>query len=266
MATKKYNIDDFLAELDNIHENIKDKDDTETDDFDAKLLKYLNSATSEFENNFHKIKKMTQYVKDAVIGYLRIIAEEFIIPDLVLYTCLVFYHEVDVFIKHGENLNVDESRHIVSSYAWLWNTTYGHKLININESSIVNEWKFQIIKHTKNKTEIIIGLINTDSEELPTGNANEFNIDLSISPDIKHEAYGYGTDGNKYKHDNKADYGYLANVDDIIKMVLDTTNDKLKLLFYKNDVSQGIAFTKMNKKYVRLAISLVGDCSVQILQ
>eukprot|EP01083_Nonionella_stella_P090366 252456_1 len=256
--------DDFFAELDDIHNKIVAKE--EATDFDRKLLRYISVShpNNKLGSDFHRIAHMKQSIKDTIIGYLRIVADGFIVPDLVIYACLVFYHRDEIFKSHGILLSVDESRHMVTSYAFQWNTVYGDCVLNIKDSTI-QEWSFKInidLPRTSHGDDVIIGLVATDDE-------SDSELKLNGNPFVDDAcAYGYGMNGSKYHHSVQRLYGDSFGTDDIIKMRLDSRQTTSMLIFYKNNKSQGVAFEKMGKEYnyVRVGVSLIGSCSVQIVK
>ena len=240
----KNDIDDFLAELDAIHERIANVE-TPKPSFDVKLIKYLNLTSGE-------IQEMTQYVKDTVSGYLHKIADIQIIPDLVFYTCIAFYHQnTDTFGKYGEYLMLDDdSRRIINSCAFMWNTAYGHTLINIKDNGIDHEWILKIVKYNPapNKSNIKIGLLLTEWDGIPD-------------------------DTKRHQHGNSILYGLEIKGDewaqnDIIKMTAfqNVDDNAMTLSYYYNDMLLARIPRNISKQYGRLAVSLCGSCSLEILK
>eukprot|EP01084_Bolivina_argentea_P003384 6343_1 len=248
-------------------------------DFDSKLLRYIRGLhTPSNKALFRRIQPTAQRTKDTVIGYLRAFADEdsLIVPDVVVYVCLVFYHpKHDIFGAHGDRLTVDESRRMVTSpllpmamnsesELGSWNTVYGSCVHNLKDAAL-HEWSFEIGGLPNDNRDMIIGLIGYDSEPELKVNGNQF-IDNKKERETNDCAYGYGTNGRKYHGVNKS-YGDSFSTGDIIKVRLDTRQTTDMLIFYKNNKSQHIAFEKLGKAHgkVRLALSLFGRCSVTIV-
>eukprot|EP01084_Bolivina_argentea_P165237 287087_1 len=100
------------------------------------------------------VDKRTKYV---VFGYCRSYKTNNI-PLLVQYLCIAYYWIQEKFTVHGDQINVDVSNKIKGCNdceTAKYNTTYGNKIIDINDKSInTYQWTFKLLNMTRREHNI----------------------------------------------------------------------------------------------------------------
>ena len=117
--------------------------------------------------NFENVKQIKQYTKDIVFGYIRIHEKEFKlkqnIPGLIIFACLLFYHEKHHFDKFGKCMKLSDDKKTVMMTADnpYWSNCYSSHWITteINKITII---RLKINYISFYKWSVSIGLTKQD--------------------------------------------------------------------------------------------------------
>lgn len=140
-----------------------------------------------------KIKNVNQYQKFIVFKYIKLIESTIIlynnIPETIKYLCLLYFHQHEIFTKHGLDIKVHNNKMTISKIKnnnnWN-NTSYGNIWIDSSINQII-EWKFLINKLNYNEEKgILIGIVTSD-KQLNTNtfvkNNNKYKPNYAFSDD-----------------------------------------------------------------------------------
>ena len=210
--------------------------------------------------NFVKLDEYSEYHKDVVYGYIRKIQSllpsdkpYFNIPDLVKHNCLMYcigeYFAYSNYIKAFKLENNDQQVTLCKNPSNPIYSIYGQIESN-KDSNTIYIWTFKIMLKKKYQfPTIFIGITESDNRWYN----KQFNHQYNRKP-----WYCYSSDGHKcwYALAPGAKYGVTYGHGDIVKMELNSIENKLE--FYVNGKSQGNAFRgiELNVRQFSLAITL----------
>eukprot|EP01084_Bolivina_argentea_P171462 297059_1 len=222
-------------------------------------LRFLQSAYSMSASKLKDIKYIPKSTKYLVLGYNKHI-EQILgsnIPILINSLCILYYFESDYFEIAGSGITISEDKKSItktkSTYARAYdNTTYLCMIIPSTQC-IECIWTLKI----QSSTGTIYSMINigiTSNNEIDK-NFTAWRHDDNYSS-YSHYAYN-GYAGYKSSNNGISSYGKSFGSGDTIDVHLDLS--KKQLIFYKNGISQGVAYnniaTNNDIKY-KLAVSI----------
>lgn len=199
------------------------------------------------------IEKKQRYT---ITGFVREIQSQlpkdnyYIIPSLVIYTILYYYHENEGFHpdNHGTKVLVNETHDTVlfrSHITTDWHSAYGKKLIT-NDNKTIYEWKM-IITYDKPPGGIAHALIGIHSfENCKMILEGDFTV---ATPHYDESSKYWGICDNGKKYSNAEKNGeYFGDrewkTEDILKMTLNMKDKTMS--FSHNNKDHGIAFKDMS--------------------
>jgi len=111
--------------------------------------------------------------------------------------------------------------------------------------------------------ECLLQNLNSDSSEIGIANTNSIRTDVTLGRTS--DSYAYLNNGNKFSNNSSSSYGATYTTGDIIGVALDL--DGGTLTFYKNNASQGTAFSSLPSGYYVMGVSegSTGNQQTQIL-
>ena len=201
--------------------------------------------------SFGSITKIDNRTKLIVNGYIRL-ETKYHIPSLIIHIIIWYFWMNERFSICGSTMKINCDGDIVRATKALRNTAYGTVFIDMN-IPLICLWRIKILKYQYEKYSqyhIFIGISSTNREYLNYGYQQS-----------RYNHGSYNTMGciQKKGMAKPRTFGQSFKENDIISMELNTMNKTLK--FYKNDKSQGIAFTNIPTKYkYYLAVSFCGYC------
>jgi len=111
--------------------------------------------------------------------------------------------------------------------------------------------------------ECLLQNLNSDSSEIGIANTNSIRTDVTLGRTT--DSYAYLNNGNKFSNNSSSSYGATYTTGDIIGVALDL--DGGTLTFYKNNASQGTAFSSLPSGHYVMGVSegSTGNQQTQIL-
>ena len=227
------------------------------------------------ETFLKSIKLIRQKEQYKVSGYVREAQKEFpddnyfIIPPLVIYTILYYFHEFEGFHpdNHGEGTTVNDTNDIITLESDTWQSAYGKMIINATDNPCIYEWKMIITCiELEGAGHLLIGIHSFENCDKILD--NDF-TEKYLHTNKSSRAWAMCDNGKKYSRDMGEygiDYGdKLWEDGDILKMILNTNDNSLS--FGRNDTDYGVAFANIalyEQTYMVVAFGNV-DISVQLL-
>lgn len=228
--------------------------------------------------NLAKLKSIEQKSKDIVSGYIRQSQFVFktdnpyyIIPPLVHYLCIGYYHISEFFMTKSERVTLNDDKTIItynSKEGYV--TAYGNVHINVSDKSIYT-WTFKILYNGIDEIHIGIDTINPQQDddklfcEGNTRNSDDFYAAGA-------EFYHFADDREETTTTTYEEVPYFHN-NGIISMEFNCVDKSLNYCFIDDkDKNEEIKFgyncieLDMNRTY-RMAIGCgwINDC-VQLLK
>lgn len=219
---------------------------------------------------FEMWKMADEKFKMIVSGFVRSIQQEhgLNIPDVVLYLCLSYYKvrdetfelcgdhmRISTTLKENDTVHIDFGK--PNDGTGRYCDAVGHNTID-SQRKLLTRWSLQAIIPASS-----IRVVGITSQ---WDNLNkQFYKPLKPPKDSKfqHHNYGYnGYSGYKVSNDKFVKYGEGWVTGDIVDIELDLRNEeKGTLTFYKNNISQGVAYTVATGEDIqyKLAIGFYGN-------
>ena len=205
--------------------------------------------------DFDKIKHVNDRTECLISGYIHQYEKKFtvIVPELVVFYCILFYHQFEFFTAHGYNISLSDNATTATCTQrdTFTHTVYGN--IDIKKSlNAILIWTIKIVK-------IGSGVVDIDCEDLYLGidsSKNKENINSDFCGLSSSIYYAFGTDQARWTNVACADsgpseepqtdfdrydiYGDHLKDGDVVKMEINTDKEYLK--YYINDEDLGIAY------------------------
>ena len=125
----------------------------------------------------------------------------YIIPELINYECLRFYHIPERFIKCSKDLSMNEKENCVKQSDIGVRDKSAHGVVKIScSSNFIHIWKFKIINHP---WFTYIGITS----------ATEIDVETRFTLDTDNEYYAFSNGGYKYDLLHAIDDGYNDEYD-----------------------------------------------------
>ena len=206
---------------------------------------FLRDAKSIPSNKLHLV---SGYVKEC---HKRLLINHpyFCIPSLVVHTILYFYHEIEAFDEHDENIMLSQDNYIASLSGDKWVSVYGKNVYQRNKPFLY-KWVFKIISAgiedntDEYISEMLIGIhsFNNNVEKIIN---DDFTMSTRHPNDTISTYWAKCCNGARYsKADRFGDmYGSDWKVNDQIEMRLNMEQKTLSFLI--NGIDQGVAYHNM---------------------
>ena len=204
--------------------------------------------------NFDKIKHVNGRTESLISGYIHEYEKKFsvIVPELVVFYCILFYHQFEFFTAHGTNITISDhlTTATFNNKTRCTHTVYGNAEIKKSLNAILI-WTIKIVK-------IGSGVVDGDCEDLYLGidSSNKDNIKSDFCGMSSSIYYAFGTDHARwtnapYTYDKPLEelepdfdryeiYGEYLKDGDVVKMEVNTDKEYLK--YFINDEDFGIAY------------------------
>ena len=211
--------------------------------------------------DFKMLALIEQDTTDTVNGWIRkeqkLLPFEqnpyYIIPQLVIYKCLMFYHQTNNFDVHGKRIFLNDAKDIAvvnPKRGGEWTSVYGKTTVK-NIDPYIYKWEIEILCHSHHRGDIIIGFDSSFNKK-PAVMDDDFAGDANIT----RKYYAYCSNGAKYPKTDKSNQGERFTKGD--KIMVELNVDKKTINFYKNGICQDVEYDNIELlTYTRLAISLI---------
>ena len=201
--------------------------------------------------DLQKVKQVEQSTKDVVFGYIkRSYNDKKIIPELILYICLSYYYQFEIFDKElcSKELKISGlDKNIITKtegpHSFECNV-FGKQWIDSNTNKIL-KW---IIKHISGDKDIGIGIVN-----------NKYNINEEQDPWHNENAFMYYFNGSVHMKRTAMDGCKIQCIEgQTIRFIVDFSKSIIKIET-NDDVQNEIIYDNLergeNTKY-KLIVSI----------
>ena len=215
-----------------------------------------------------RLKEANIRFKYSVFGYLREYEEKTQqlnsnIPKMVKYICLSYYLLDEKFTKHGDKMNLNDDKNIVTKCNPFCDTVYGNIKIDSNDESILEYlWRFKLLNLTE-RTDFYLGI---DSSNFTKANTQLISgLPTFYAPVFACDCF-FITHTNEKNKAGKSCY-YAPKVGDEIDMVCNVKDETLKLKVNGKELSAYIKDIRFKDKIYRMVLSMKQNTqSIQLLQ
>ena len=216
---------------------------------------------------FKKIKSISQWEKDLVIGYTKE-AQKLVrpnqIPMAISYLCLVYYYQYDYFDKCDDDaLEINQQKDTVTVVQEIEGigTVYGNMYIMETKPPIIYSWTFETSATPVGMEMVPMVGISDSTEPIHWSDYGE-NVDWFVfyGKSNQIDSQSNGEHATTFK-----DYGTFKNGDNI-KMEINTKKQTVR--YYINEKDQGIAFENIDfrtKKFKFIVMIHRKDYKVKLI-